>query len=243
MAKLKHQKLRTAIIAACRRMNALGINQGSSGNISARIDDGLLITPSAIAYDAMRPEQIVAMDLDGGYQGERLPSSEWRFHCDIMRTHAEAGAIVHTHARFCTTLSCLHLAIPAFHYMVAVAGGPDIRCAKYATFGTQALSENALAALDGRSACLLANHGMIALGADLDKALALAVEVEALAEQYCRALQLGKPKLLAKAEMARVLARFATYGKQPAEIGPEQQRAVEPPPRKRRPVRRRSGDR
>lgn len=215
MARPAHQRLRSEIVATCLRMNELGINQGTSGNASARIKGGLLITPSGVPYEEMRPGQIVAMDMKGGHGGDWLPSSEWRFHRDILQSRPEAGAVIHTHANYCTALACLGRDIPAFHYMVAVAGGSDIRCAPYATFGTQALSDNALEALDRRSACLLANHGMICLGPDLKATLRLAVEVETLAAQYWRALQVGQPKLLSKAEMARVLARFRDYGKQP----------------------------
>lgn len=214
MAKstLRHMRRRKAILQACRDMNALGINQGTSGNISVRVAGGLLITPSGLPYDRIRPVDIVALDFAGTASGVRKPSSEWRFHRDILAARPEVGAVVHTHAMFATTLACLGKGIPAFHYMVAVAGGDDIRCAPYATFGTQALSDNALRALENRQACLLANHGMIALGGDLDAAMAMAVEVETLAAQYWRALQIGPPKRLSRAEMERVLEKFKTYG-------------------------------
>lgn len=217
MAAAKDDRsLREAVIATARAMNAAGINRGKSGNVSARLRgggfDGFLVTPSGLPYADTTPVDIVAMSLDGDVQGHRVPSSEWRFHRDIYRSRADAGAIVHTHAPFATTLACLGRGIPAFHYMVAAAGGPDIRCAPYATFGTQALSDAALGALEGRRACLLAHHGMIAIGASLDAALALAVEVETLAELYWRALQIGEPAILADEEMAIVLAKFATYG-------------------------------
>jgi L-fuculose-phosphate aldolase len=204
--------LRQQIIATALRMNECRINSGKSGNVSARTEAGFLITASGMAYNAMNPEDIVAMSLGGEAVGARAPSSEWRFHRDIYVDRADARAIVHAHSPFATTLACLARGIPAFHYMVAVAGGSDIRCAPYATFGTQALSDNALAALRGRSACLLANHGMIAIGATLDGALALAIEVEALAEQYWRALQIGAPNLLSNEEMNVVLEKFKTYG-------------------------------
>ncbi len=213
---MEHAALRQHLVDAARRMNVLGINQGTSGNLSVRAGDGLLLTPSGVAYESMTPEDVVWMDLDGHWSCPapgRRPTSEWRFHRDILAARPDAGAVVHTHAMFCTTLACLRREIPPFHYMVAVAGGTDIRCADYATFGTQALSDRALAALSGRKACLLANHGMLALGADLDRALALAVEVETLAAQYWRALQIGRPVLLDDAEMARVLEKFKTYGK------------------------------
>ncbi len=208
--------LREAVVATARTMNAAGVNRGKSGNVSARwrdgAFDGFLITPTGVPYDETAPGQIVAMTLGGEAHGTLLPSSEWRFHRDIYVARADAHAIVHTHAPFATSLACLHRGIPAFHYMVAVAGGKDIRCAPYATFGTQALSDNALAALEGRDACLLANHGMIAVSASLAKALALAVEVETLAEMYWRTLQVGEPVLLSDAEMDVVLEKFRTYG-------------------------------
>jgi L-fuculose-phosphate aldolase len=215
---MKHVKLRRAIIETAQGMNAAGINQGTSGNVSARAGGGILITPSGVSYEAMKPADLVEMDLDGTWRCEipsRRPSSEWRFHLDILRAREDFGAVVHSHPIHATALACQRRPIPAFHYMVAVAGGSSIRCAPYATFGTAALSKHALKALEGRSACLLANHGMIAAGRDLDAALALAVEVEALAAQYCQALQLGRPKLLSDAEMARVLTRMragAGYG-------------------------------
>jgi L-fuculose-phosphate aldolase len=216
MAAMKHLRLRRTLIATARKMNALGINQGSSGNLSARIGGGLLITPSGMAYEALKPTDIVEMAGDGRWtcvRPGRTPSSEWRFHRDILAARPEFGAVLHCHSLGATALSCLRREIPAFHYMVAVAGGASIRCAPYATFGSEALSRHALKALEGRKACLLANHGMIAAGADLAAALALAVEVETLAAQYCQALQLGTPKILSKAEMMRVLAKFETgYG-------------------------------
>jgi L-fuculose-phosphate aldolase len=193
-------------------MNARGLNRGKSGNVSARTEAGFLVTPTGLAYESMRAEDIVEMALDGTARGPRAPSSEWRFHRDIYAARAEVRAIVHAHSPFATTLACLGRGIPAFHYMIAVAGGSDIRCAPYATFGTQALSDHALRALEERKACLLANHGMIAVGPKLAEALALAVEVEALAEQYWRALQIGEPILLSEAEMRVVLEKFSTYG-------------------------------
>ena len=207
--------LRRAVIDTARRMNALGINQGTSGNVSVRWKKGLLVTPSGVPYERLEPESIVYLKMDGSHEGDLLPSSEWRFHRDILDARPDIGAVVHTHSAFATTLACLGRGIPAFHYMVAAAGGPDIRCAPYATFGTQGLSDHALAALDGRAACLLANHGQIATGPTLDKALALAVEVETLAGMYWRALQVGEPTILDPEEMAIVLEKFRSYGKQP----------------------------
>jgi L-fuculose-phosphate aldolase len=203
----------SAIIATARAMNAAGINRGKSGNVSARIDGGFLITPSGLPYADTTVDDIVAVDESGAASGTRKPSSEWRFHRDIYCARKEAAAIVHAHSPFATTLACLDRGIPAFHYMIAMAGGNDIRCAPYATFGTQELSAAALSALDERKACLLAHHGMIAVGESLDRALALAVEVETLAEMYWRALQIREPEVLSDAEMQTVLAKFADYGK------------------------------
>ncbi len=215
MARLAHRRLRAELIATARRMNALGINQGKSGNLSHRVPGGFLVTPTGMDYEALKPGDIVAMRFDGSHDGARLPSSEWRFHRDILAARPEVHAVLHAHAVFATTLACLGRGIPAFHYMIAVAGGDSIRCAPYATFGTEALSRLALAALEGRKACLLANHGMIALGARLADALSLAVEVETLAAMYWRALQIGAPNLLDGAEMSRVVEKFGSYGQQP----------------------------
>ena len=211
---LPHPALRADIIRTALQMNELGINQGKSGNVSARVEDGFLVTPTGIPYEKIRSEEIVAMRMDGTFEGKILPSSEWRFHRDIYAARADVHAIVHTHATFATTLACLDRAIPPFHYMVAAAGGRDIRCAPYATFGTQELSDHALAALRDRKACLLSHHGMIACAADLEKALALAVEVESLARMYWQALQIGEPALLPDSEMATVLEKFVAYGQQ-----------------------------
>ena len=206
--------LRQEVIATALGMNALGINRGKSGNVSARIETGFLITPSGMPYAEIAPDDVVAMGLDGSADGRRRPSSEWRFHRDIYASRGDVDAVVHTHSPFATTLACLDRGIPPFHYMVAVAGGADIRCAPYATFGTQQLSDHALHALAGRRACLLAHHGMIAVGASLKAALALAVEVETLAEMYWRALQIGEPANLSSDELDTVLRKFDDYGKQ-----------------------------
>jgi len=204
--------LRKKIIATAIEMNARGLNRGKSGNVSARFDDGFLVTPTGMAYESTQPVDVVAMTQDGTARGPRLPSSEWRFHRDIYAARREVSAIVHAHSPFATSIACLGRDIPPFHYMIAVAGGKDIRCAAYATFGTQKLSDHAMFALEGRKACLLANHGMIAVGASLTAALALAVEVEALAEQYWRALQIGTPNILSDVEMEVVLEKFRAYG-------------------------------
>jgi len=210
-------ELRRAMVETCRRMNATGINQGTSGNLSVRHGAGFLITPSSLPYDIMQPEDIVEMDFDGTYAGRR-PSSEWRFHRDILRQRPDVDVVLHSHSVYATTLACHHRTIPAFHYMVGVAGGSTIRCADYATFGTQALSDAALKALEGRMACLLGQHGQIALGRTLEGALWLATEVETLARLYHGALLLGEPPVLSEEEMERVLAqmRRMSYG-----LGPE----------------------
>ena len=210
---MRHARLRREIAAVARRMVALGLNRGASGNVSARIANGFLVTPSGVPGDALRAPDIVEMARDGAPRGALEPSSEWRFHRDILAARPEVGAVIHCHSIFATTLACLRRDIPAFHYMVAVAGGASIRCAPYATFGTEELSKNALRALEGRRACLLANHGMIATGRSLADALALAVEVETLAEQYWRAIQAGEPVILPDSEMETVIAKFATYGR------------------------------
>ena len=205
---------RRGIIAACLEMNRVGINQGTSGNVSVRHADGLLITPTGMAYEALKPKDIVWLDLDGVAKGRRKPSSEWRFHCDIMRARPDVNAIVHAHPTYSTILAIMNKEIPPIHYMVAVAGGTSIRCAPYALFGTEELSRNAVAALEGRLACLLQHHGSIAVGATLSKAMWLAVEVEALARQYHGCLAIGKPPLLSEGQMAEVLAKFGSYGQQ-----------------------------
>jgi L-fuculose-phosphate aldolase len=208
---------RTAMIAACGELSRLGLTPGKSGNISVRIDaQRFFITPTGMAYDALEADDIPLMDIHAQWFGRRLPSSEWRFHRDILKSRPGVNAIVHAHSPKATALACTGRGIPAFHYMVAVAGGADIRCAPYHTFGTQELSEAAVAALDRRMACLLANHGQISLGADLAGALALAAEVESLAAQYCAALTLGQVRILDDLEMSRVVEKFHAYGKQDA---------------------------
>jgi len=210
-------QLRLDLITTGMELNATGLNRGTSGNLSARCGEGFLVTPSGLACEEMEPADIVFMEFDGRGTGQRMPSSEWRFHRDILASRPEIGAVVHTHSMFATTLACLGLDIPAFHYMIALAGGKDIHCAPYATFGSPELSSQALRALEGHRACLLANHGMIALGATLWDAAALALEVETLCEQYARALQIGTPKLLSDAEMDVVLEKFKNYGGQAQE--------------------------
>ena len=209
---------RRLLIETARRMGPANLNRGAAGNLSVRTRqngvDGYLITPSGMDYDVLVAEDLVFMRLDGTSDGRRKPSTEWRFHHDIYINRPEAGAILHAHAPFATSLACLRRDIPPFHYMIARFGGDSIRCAEYATFGTQALSDHALKALEGRCACLLANHGSLVFGKTLEQMFALAVEFESLCEQYWRACQLGEPVLLDDAEMATVLTRFATYGQQ-----------------------------
>jgi len=203
---------RQSIIDACLRMSQLGINQGTSGNISLRHDQGMLITPTSVPYETMQPEQIVFMGLDGSFDSRQRPSSEWRFHLDILKARSEVNAVVHAHPPYATTLAIMGLEIPPIHYMIAVAGGDTIRCAPYATYGTEQLSQHAVSALEDRFACLLAHHGMIAIGPSLSKAMWLAVEVETLARQYHGCLQIGTPPLLSKAEIKKVLGKIAGYG-------------------------------
>ena len=204
--------VRQAIIDACIEMNALGINQGTSGNISCRHGEGMLISPTSTPYDTLQPEDIVFMGWDGEVDGRLPPSSEWRFHLDIMKARPEVNAVVHAHPTYCTTIAIMGRKIPAIHYMVAVAGGSDIRCAPYATFGTAELSAHAVEALRDRKACLLAQHGMIAVGSSLSQAMWLAVEVETLARQYHGALQIGEPPILSDEEIENVIKRMASYG-------------------------------
>ncbi|MDQ0138057.1 L-fuculose-phosphate aldolase [Neorhizobium galegae] len=208
-------ELRNHMIDICRRMNAAGINQGTSGNLSVRNGDSILITPTSLRYELMQPSDIVEMDFNGGYYGERLPSSEWRFHRDILSAKKDRNAVLHCHSSYAVTLACHRREIPPFHYMIGLAGGTTIRCADYAAYGTQELSDNALRALEGRDACLLANHGQIAVGNDLERAFRIAVEVETLAKQYVQALIIGEPTHLDDAEMAQVLGqmRQMSYGR------------------------------
>ncbi len=207
-------ELKTAVLATARTMGTERLNRGAAGNVSVRHDDGFLITPTGMAYEACEPEDVVFVGLGGKPSGRRKPSSEWRFHHDIYTARPEAGAIVHAHAPFAVSLACMGCGIPPFHYMIARFGGSDVRCADYATFGTQELSNAIVAAMADRCACLMAHHGMVVFGRDLDGALALAVELEALCEQYWRVLQIGGPHLLPDEEMARVLVAFRDYGKQ-----------------------------
>jgi len=204
------QARREELVAVARRLNASGLNQGTSGNLSLRIAGGLLITPSSLPYEQMEPADLVAIDLHGWplQDNGRRPSSEWRLHADVLAARDDVQAVLHCHPIHGTALACHDRGIPPFHYMTAVAGGDDIRCAPYATFGTAELSALAVEALEARQACLLARHGLVSLGTTLDQALRLAVEVETLARMYLQALQLGEPPLLSPDQMRAVHAQF-----------------------------------
>jgi L-fuculose-phosphate aldolase len=209
--------LREMVIGACRELGHRGLTHGTSGNVSVRYDARrFFLSPSGMDYGVLQADDVPLMDLDGHWFGRRRPSSEWRFHRDIFKSRLDVGAIVHTHSPRATALACTGRGIPVFHYMVAIAGGRDIRCAPYYGFGTQELSDAALAALKNRKACLLANHGVIATGADLRSAVSLADEVENLALQYSAAVSLGEVLILDDAEMCRVVEKFRTYGQQNA---------------------------
>ena len=203
---------RESVVAAARELDAQGLNRGTSGNVSVRFRDGLLITPSGLPTGRMRPDDVVPLQFDGTHPPEQKPSSEWRFHRDILACRPELGAVVHAHPIYCTAFAMCGREIPAVHYMIAAFGGPNVRCAPYAAYGTAELSELALAALADRSVCLLANHGMIAAGASLEKALWLAVELETLCQQYAVALQVGAPTILSDHEIGSTVERFRGYG-------------------------------
>jgi L-fuculose-phosphate aldolase len=206
--------LRSELVAACRELTRRGLTYGTSGNISVRRDEqGFFISPTGAVYEDLDAADIALLQFDGKWFGRRRPSSEWRFHRDLLQARQDVGAIVHTHSRYATALACTGRGIPAFHYMVAVTGSTEIRCAPYHTFGSQELSDAALEAIEGSNACLLANHGVIALGADITAALTLAGEVENLAAQYCAALAVGNVRILDAAEMRRMVEKFRTYGK------------------------------
>ena len=226
----RDQALRAAVIDGCRRLVREGLIVGTAGNVSVRRDtDRFFVSPTGTPYDALRSDDVALVDLDGRWRGGRRPSSEWRIHRDLYRARPEVAAIVHTHSREATALACTGRGIPAFHYMVAAAGGEDVRCAPYRTFGTQALSEAALAALTGRRACLLANHGVLCVGSNLEATLGLAAEIEDLAAKYRIALGLGNVAVLTAAQMREVFDRFATYGRQD-DADPDLIRITDPPP-------------
>jgi L-fuculose-phosphate aldolase len=220
MEKTNHESvdefaLRQELVDVARRLNRSGLNQGTSGNLSVRIANGLLITPSSMSYELMEPADLVAIDFCGqsliSADEQRRPSSEWRIHADIFVNRPEVMAVVHCHSIYATALACHGLDIPSFHYMVVMAGGSSIRCAPYATFGTQQLSESVLKALDDRTACLMAHHGQVSVGANLNQALALAVEVETLSHMYLQAQQIGEPPSLGEEEMEKVRQQMACF--------------------------------
>jgi L-fuculose-phosphate aldolase len=203
------------MVAACKRLEAEGLNRGASGNISVRSDKHMLITPTAVAYDVIAPEMMAKMALDdpsGEWEGPNAPSSEWRFHRDLLRARPDINAVVHTHAPWCTVLAVARKPIPAIHYMIAAFGGPDIRVADYARYGTAELSENVVEAMEGRNGALMANHGMIVGGPDLTRALWLAGELEALAHQYYHAEVIGGGHVLSDAQIEETAKGFASYG-------------------------------
>lgn len=208
----KELSLAAGIIRVCRELQARGLNQGTAGNVSVRLPDGFLVTPSGMAYDVMRPADLVKVDLSGAPSGRRKPSSEWRLHLDAYKSRPEIGAVVHTHSGYATTLACLRRKIPAFHYVIAFFGGDDIRCSGYATYGTQELSDLVVEALRDRMAALMGSHGLIVLGQTLDKALALTVEAETLAMMYWRAIQAGEPVILPSEEIERVRRKAQASG-------------------------------
>ncbi len=213
--------LRQEIVATARAMSASGLSPGRSGNVSARFESGMLITPSGLAYDAMEPGDVVRVGDDGSVaEGQRAPSTEWHFHLAAYRARLDMHALVHTHSLHATVLACAGRSIPPFHYMVAVAGGSDIPLVPYATFGTAELAAHVAEGLRERKACLMAHHGQVAMGTTLAAALELAHEVEVLAEQYFKVLVLGPPHLLPEAEMSLVLEKFKTYGRAAIEHEP-----------------------
>jgi L-fuculose-phosphate aldolase len=209
------QQIKQEIIDTVRLYSANGLGVGTSGNLSARTEKGFLITPTGVSYEALEPQLLVELNIEGEVIGGHLkPSSEWRFHRDIYLNREQAGSIVHVHSPFATAIACTRKSIPAFHYMIAITGGDSIRCAEYATFGTEQLSKYVVKALIGRKACLMANHGMIALDKDISSAFKMAIEVEELAKQYFYSMQIGDPTILDKEEMQINLEKFKSYGKQ-----------------------------
>jgi L-fuculose-phosphate aldolase len=205
---------RTDLIATALAMGANGLNRSTAGNVSVRASDGFHITPTGMPYAALVAEDIPLLALDGTHQGRRKPSSEWRFHRDLYTSRPEVGAVLHAHSPFAVSLACLRRDIPPFHYMIARFGGDTIRCADYAIFGSPELSTAAMHAMQDRKGCLLANHGLLVAGRDLAEALALAVELEELCEQYWRACAIGQPVLLSASEITAAMNKFSDYGQQ-----------------------------
>jgi L-fuculose-phosphate aldolase len=212
-----HAELRAAIVQTCLRLVELGVNQGTSGNVSVRAGQRFLITPSGVPYDEMRPDQIAVMEADGSYWGDFKPTTEWRIHREIMGARPDVAVVIHTHSMFSTTVACLRREIPALHYYVAIGGGPTIRCAEYATYGTQELADNVRTAMHERDACLMANHGLLVVGPTLDQTLRRTFDIEMLARQYVYTLQAGAPCILPDDEIERVRRKMRTYGTQEAD--------------------------
>lgn len=209
--------LRAEIVARCKELDERGLNRGASGNMSARMGDSILITPSAIPYTELEPDMLAVMPLggEGGeWEGPLKPSTEWRFHLELMRARPDVNAVVHTHAQFSTILSIARTPIPAIHYMITAFGGMEIPCCDYECYGTPELSDAILSAIGTMNGCLMANHGMLTLGANLGRATWLAFELEAMAHQYWHVLQIGGPELLTESQIETVKAGFATYGVQ-----------------------------
>ena len=203
------------VIKYANKLNTENLSALRSGNISIRYNDGFLITPSGAKYSSLKNEDIVFVSLDGKFEEKKMkPSSEWRFHKDIYLNKKEANAIVHAHSTHATAVSTHRKSIPAFHYMVALAGGNDIKCADYATFGTEELSQNIIKALENRKACLMSNHGQVAFEKNLNKAFELAQEIENICQQYINALKIGKPKILSDEEMIKILEQIKNYKKE-----------------------------
>lgn len=205
--------LREAAVAAVRKLDALGMNRGSTGNLSLRVGEGMLITPTGMGADDLRPQDLVWLGWDGTLRGDWQPSSEWHFHQAIYRARPDLQAVLHTHSTHAAALACLRRELPAFHYMVAVAGGDSVPCVPYELFGTEALSQAVAGAFVDRDACLMANHGLVAAGPTLGKAMKVLQEIESLCEVYLKALAVGEPAVLSREQMAAVIGKFAGYGK------------------------------
>lgn len=215
MGNTSEQDLRREVVEAVARLEAIGFNQGSSGNVSCRLGERMMITPTGANAASLTPEKLVVVDLEGAVEGSGLPSSEWQMHAEIFKARSVAQAVVHTHADACVALSCLREALPPFHYMIAGFGGNDVRCARYEAFGSKALALAAVEALEGRSACLLANHGMIAFASSVAQAVGQTIKLETLVRQYLMTRQVGTPVLLSDAEMEAVRERYQHYGVAP----------------------------
>lgn len=209
------EQLRQTLVDASFTADELRLNAGTSGNISVRVGNGLLITPTGIPAKMLKPSLIVEMDLDGKWTGDVVPSSEWALHAEIYKARPEVDAVVHAHPDYCVALSCTRQPLPPFHYMIAGFGGDDVRCSRYETFGSQKLAEATVEALEGRYACLLANHGMVAVGISVLEALSRTQKLENLARQFALCRSVGEPVLLTDGELSSVKARYKTYGLQP----------------------------